>query len=88
MFLTTYIKPFDVTQLIYVMTNEYDTEEVRVSNLTDLADTVIQLLAEYAVDRIEIHGPEVFCEKAKDDIAKAELTKYNNNQLKIELKGE
>ena len=88
MFLTTYIKPFDVTQTIYVMTNEYDTEEIRVTNLNDLANTVVQLLAEYNLDRIEINGPEQFCEKAKDDISKAEMTKYNNNQLEIILKGE
>ena len=87
MLLASYIRPFDAKQKIYVLDNKKNTEEVRLADLDTYSDTVMQLIAEYSVDEVELHGNEDICDKIKKDILNAEFTKYNNNQLKITLKG-
>jgi hypothetical protein len=87
MLLASYIRPFDAKQKVYVLDNKKNTEEIRLADLDTYSDTVMQLIAEYAVDEVELHGNEDICDKIKKDILNAEFTKYNNNQLKITLKG-
>lgn len=87
MLLASYIRPFDAKQKIYVLDNKKNTEEIRLADLDTYSDTVMQLIAEYAVDEIELHGNEDMCDKIKKDILNAEFTKYKNNQLKITIKG-
>ena len=87
MLLASYIRTFDAKQKIYVLDNKKNTEEVRLADLDTYSDTVMQLIAEYSVDEVELHGNEDICDKIKKDILNAEFTKYNNNQLKITLKG-
>ena len=87
MILASYIRPFDAKQKIYVLDNQKNTEEIRLADLSSYANTIMQLIAEYNVDKIELHGHEDMCGKIKNDIINAEFTKYNNNQLEIELKG-
>ena len=87
MLLASYIRPFDAKQKIYVLDNKKNTEEIRLADLDTYSDTVMQLIAEYSIDEVELHGNEDICDKIKKDILNAEFTKYNNNQLKITLKG-
>ena len=87
MLLASYIRPFDAKQKIYVLDNKKNTEEIRLADLDTYSDTVMQLIAEYSIDEVELHGNEDLCNKIKKDILNAEFTKYNNNQLKITLKG-
>ena len=87
MLLASYIRPFDAKQKIYVLDNKKNTEEIRLADLDTYSDTVMQLIAEYSVNEVELHGNEDICDKIKKDILNAEFTKYNNNQLKITLKG-
>ena len=87
MLLASYIRPFDAKQKIYVLDKKKNTEEIRLADLDTYSDTVMQLVAEYIVDEIELHGNEGICDKIKKDILNAEFIKYNNNQLKITLKG-
>ena len=88
MILASYIRPFDAKQKIYVLNdNSKDTEEIRLADIDTYANTVMQLIAEYNVTELELHGGEDYCKKIKEDVLAAEMTKYNNNQLKITLKG-
>lgn len=87
MILASYIRPFDAKQKIYVLGHKQDTEEVRLADLDTYSDTIMQLIAEYNISEIQLYGNEDLCGKLKSDILTAEFTKYNNNQLKIELKG-
>ena len=85
--LASHIRPFDAKQTIYVLTNNYDTEEIILSDLSNYAETVMQLTAQYpTVEELELRGPIAFCEKAQKDITKAEFAKYNCNKLKITIK--
>jgi hypothetical protein len=87
MILASYIRPFDAKQKIYVLDKKKDTEEIRLADLDTYSETIMQLIAEYNVNEIELHGNETVCEKIKKDILQAEFAKYNNNQLKVEIKG-
>ena len=87
MILASYIRPFDAKQKIYVLDNKKNTEEIRLADLSKYSDTIMQLIAEYNITELELHGNKQICEKVRDDVIKAEFTKYNNNQLKVTLKG-
>ena len=87
MILASYIRPFDAKQKIYVLDNKLNTEEVRLADLTNYAETVMQLITEYNISELELHGNTDICARVKQEIQSAEMTKYNNNQLKISLKG-
>ena len=87
MVLASYIRPFDAKQKIYVLDNKKNTEEIVIADLDNYADTIMQIITQYQIDGIELHGNENICEKIKKDILATEFTKYNNNQLKIEIKG-
>lgn len=87
MFLASYIRPFDAKQKIYVLDDEKNTEEIRLADLETYSDTVMQLIAEYSINEVELHGNENVCGKIKKDILNAEFSKYKNNQLIVTLKG-
>ena len=88
MILVSHIIPFDAKQKIYVLTeNRRDTEEMRLTSLEKFSDTVMQLITEYGVTSLELYGNKELCEKEAKAITEAELLKYKNNQLKIEIKG-
>ena len=88
MILASYIRPFDAKQKIYVLDeNSKNTEEIRLADLSTYADTIMQLITEYNVQDIELHGNIDVCENVKHQIVENELNKYKNNQLNIILKG-
>jgi hypothetical protein len=87
MILASYIRPFDAKQKIYVFDKQKNTEEIRLADLNGYADQIMQLITEYNIEELELHGNEDICSKVRDDVVKAEFTKYNNNQLKVSLKG-
>lgn len=87
MILASYIRPFDAKQKIYVLDHKKNTEEIRLADLDTYSDTIMQLITEYNINKIELHGNEGICDKIKKDILTAEFAKYNNNQLNIEIKG-
>ena len=87
MILASYIRPFDAKQKIYVLNGKQDVEEIRLADLSTYSNTVLQLLQEYGVEELQLHGNEEICSKVTQDIQSAEMTKYKNNQLKITFKG-
>lgn len=87
MVLASYIRPFDAKQKIYVLDGKKNTEEIVIADLDNYADAIMQIITQYQIDGIELHGNENICEKIKKDILATEFTKYNNNQLKIKIKG-
>ena len=87
MILASYIRPFDAKQKIYVLDKQKNTEEIRLADLNGYAEQIMQLITEYNIEELELHGNEDLCSKVRDDVVKAEFTKYNNNQLKVSLKG-
>lgn len=87
MILASYIRPFDAKQKIYVLNGKQETEEIRLCDLDEFSDTIMQLINEYEINELELHGNEDICDQTKKRISIAEKAKYNRNNLKITLKG-
>lgn len=87
MILASYIRPFDAKQKIYVLDDKKNTEEIRLADLDTYSDTVMQLITEYNIKKLELHGNFNICLRVKQEIESAEFTKYKNNQLEITLEG-
>ena len=87
MILASYIRPFDAKQKIYVLDGKKETEDIRICDLTEFSDTVMQLINEYNISEVELHGNQDICEETKKKITIAEKTKYNKNNLKVTVKG-
>ena len=89
MILASYIRPFDAKQKIYVLDEKKNTEEIRLADLSNYADEVMQLITEYNIDTLELHGPIDVCQKTRERIVAKETSKFSNNRLKIVyVKGE
>ena len=87
MILATYIRPFDAKQKIYVLDNKKNTAEIRLTDISQYAATIMQLITEYNITELELHGNEQICTKVKQEVQAAEIIKYNKNKLKVTLKG-
>ena len=84
--LASYIRPFDVKQKIYVLDNKSNTEEIRLSNLEDFDETVMQLMREYNIDCVELHGQKDFCSYVAEKIQSQQITSYGANTVPIIIK--
>lgn len=87
MILATYIRPFDAKQKIYVLDNKKNTAEIRLTDISQYAATIMQLITEYNITELELHGNDQICTKVKQEVQAAEMIKYNKNKLKVTLKG-
>lgn len=87
MILATYIRPFDAKQKIYVLDNKKNTVEIRLTDISQYAATIMQLITEYNITELELHGNDQICTKVKQEVQAAEMIKYNKNKLKVTLKG-
>lgn len=78
------IKPFTYTQNIFVYEggNKIDTIS---TNLNELPNILFDLVDKYETNDIELVGNLKFSKGIKGKIEIAEMTKYNENKLNIEL---
>lgn len=86
MILATCIRPFDAKQLIHVINDNQETAETCITSFEEYGNTVIQLMTEYNITELQLHGPRQFCEKTAKDVREAEMAKYNDNHLIINIK--
>lgn len=88
MFLISYIRPFDAKQQIYVLSNNKEVEEIRLTSLERYSNEILQLITEYQdITNLDLYGVESLCNKLKEKITIEEATKYNSNRLIINYKG-
>ena len=88
MFLVSYIRPFDAKQQIYVLADDKEVEEIRLTSLEKYSNEILQLIAEYqGITNLDLYGVESLCNKLKEEIMIEEATKYNSNRLIINYKG-
>lgn len=88
MFLVSYIRPFDAKQQIYVLANDKEVEEIRLTSLEKYSNEILQLISEYqGITNLDLYGVESLCNKLKEKIIMEEATKYNSNRLIINYKG-
>ena len=78
------IKPFDLTQRIYVF-NEGDNIETVSTTLEDFNNVIFSLCNKYNITNIDLAGAKKFNNQIKENLIKENITKYNINNLSINI---
>jgi len=86
MMLVSYVQPFDMYQKIYVLDDSTkDTVEEVPCKLADFDAAVITLINTYGAKYLNLHGPEKYCLKIKQDIDDLQILKYNKQKLTVQI---
>jgi len=80
----SFIKPFTYTQNIFIYENGNKIDVVS-TDLDNLSNTLFELVDKYETNDIELLGNLKFLKGVKEKIEVAEMTKYNENKLNINL---
>ena len=78
------IKPFTYNQNVFVYENG-NKIETTITNLDNLSNTLFELIDKYNTNEINLIGNLKFSKGIKEKIENAEMTKYNDNKINIEL---
>lgn len=79
------IRPFDLEQAVYVFENGNKIDMIT-SPLDDINNSIFQLIDKYSLDEIELIGPKSYAKGIKNKFEEEELSKYNENKIKISIK--
>lgn len=81
------IKPFDLHQNFYVYDSEVEEGAMvrEQCSMQEVSNEVLKLSEAYETFQVDLTGPRLYTEKIKKDIEKAEMTKYSQNKLEINL---
>lgn len=78
------IKPFTYNQNVFVY-EDGNKIETTITNLDNLSNTLFELIDKYNTNEINLVGNLKFSKGIKEKIENAEMTKYNDNKINIEL---
>ena len=78
------IKPFTYNQNVFVY-EDGNKIETTIANLDNLSNTLFELIDKYNTNEINLIGNLKFSKGIKEKIENAEMTKYNDNKINIEL---
>lgn len=78
------IKPFTYNQNVFVY-EDGNKIETTTTNLDNLSNTLFELIDKYNTNEINLIGNLKFSKGIKEKIENAEMTKYNDNKINIEL---
>lgn len=78
------IKPFTFTQNIFVYENGNKIDVVS-TDLDNLSKSLFELSEKYDTNEVDLIGNLKFSKGIKEKIETAEMTKYNENKLNINL---
>ena len=78
------IKPFTYNQNVFVY-EDGNKIETTITNLDNLSNTLFELIDKYNTNEINLIGNLKFSTGIKEKMENAEMTKYNDNKINIEL---
>lgn len=78
------LRPFDLQQKIYVY-QDGNKIDATISTIQELNKTLFELIDEYDIKQVDLTGPEQFLRGIKQQLEEAELAKYSNNKITINL---
>ena len=78
------LRPFELVQNFYVYEdgNKIDFAEI---NVDDINNTILRFSEEYEIYNVELTGPKKYAQGIKKQLEEAEMSKYSENKLKIDL---
>lgn len=80
------IKPFVMQQNIFVYENGNKIDSIK-STIDDIQDIIIDIATKYETNSVELIGAKSYLEGIKNRIETAEMTKYNEHKLNIQIIG-
>lgn len=76
------IEPFQKQQQLYIYK-----DNVKVEAITTTLDTIVNdisdLIKEYAIEEVDLKGPDKFSKKFGKEIKESMLSKYSNSSIEI-----
>ena len=78
------IQPFDVKQSFYIYEDKQQVKQEKIE-IDEIPNIVLSWSNEYNIKDVELLGSKPYNKKIKENIQTAELSKYNKNNLKINL---
>lgn len=78
------IKPFTYNQNVFVY-EDGNKIETTITNLDNLSNTLFELIDKYNTNEVNLIGNLKFSKGIKEKIENAEITKYNDKKINIEL---
>lgn len=78
------VKPFDIKQIFYVYEdgNKIDTATPRIN---DINSAIFALADKYKITKVDLVGPKQYIRGLTKQIQQAEVQKYNENKLEINI---
>ena len=78
------LRPFDRKQNIYVFEDNNKIDEKQ-TTLEDFNISIFQLSKEYEITQVDLSGPKQFSRGIKRKLEEAEIEKYSENKLVINI---
>ena len=78
-------KLYELHQLIEFVSPEGEVEQVMISSLEYMGEDIAQACTKYNTNKVHLFGNAVYAEKIIEDINNYSVTKYNKNNLEIEV---
>lgn len=78
------IRPFDLRQTFYVY-EDGNKIAVEYPTLNEINESVFSLSSKYEVNQVDLVGPKQYNRGLSKRIKEAEMTKFNENKLEINI---
>ena len=78
------VRPFDITQTFYVYEdgNKIDIMSIPIEQMEN---HILNLCEQYEITQVDLTGPKQYIKGIQERVQKAELIKYNNNKININI---
>ena len=78
------VRPFDTTQTFYVYE---DGNKINIMSIPieQMENHILNLCEQYEITQVDLTGPKQYIKGIQERVQKAELTKYNNNKININI---
>lgn len=76
---------FDLYQRINIVDEKGQKNEIATVNINNLGETIVDICNKYNISRVHLIGSENYISSVVEDINSYSLTKYNNNNITIEV---
>ena len=76
---------FDLYQRVIVVDEKGQKNEIATVNINNLGETIVDVCNKYNVNKVRLIGSESYINNVVEDINSYSITKYNNNNITIEV---
>lgn len=76
---------FDLYQRVIVVDEKGQKNEIATVNINNLGETIVDICNKYNVNKVRLIGSESYINNVVEDINSYSITKYNNNNITIEV---